>query len=472
MREIKQLLQPGQEKHIDATGDFIYCKFAERTVKVTVGGQPVDMVAGDKMRPARRFSDFLIRNTDAENAISVTMVIGEGDYNSQIIRGEVSVNPGIRGANGQWVDDTRSIKTLNVSIGSIEPRSYTAGSKIREPFTASSWIGGLTVLDNSRLLLCYSGGENWRSVTGWPDAVQVEPIGSMGDGAGAVVGNELWIPVGAGSQPENKRVVIEVYDAKTLRFRRRENTEIVWTGAGEPDISWLTYIPESQTIAIYAKGIGGTIHFLDMAGNYKREPFPVLASKGKWGAVVRGGRLHALGVSYFNSNKDSYVFDSVTLDQVSYDERAMPHIAMNNLFSALTPRDTLIAIDYSQVVTEFALEDVTISATGSVSSCDQSGMLKADRFETKAEIYAERLESGRVLLSGEVVRAVLEIYYGKYVPDDYLDYVYKVEAEELDGVLPAVISAGGQSFRAAGIKDDAAATFPQQIKVTLREGLF
>ena len=91
--------------------------------------------------------------------------------------------------------------------------------------------------------------------------------------------------------------------------------------------------------------------------------------------------------------------------------------------------------------------------------------------DTIAELYTQRLENGRVLASGQLLRAVLEIYAGRYMPNDYLDYIYAVKADNLNGISPRVIDAGGQSFAAAGIADDAAGTFPQTIEITLREGL-
>lgn len=484
MREIRTTLLPNGEQQVQAGGDFVYVDYVDREIKLMIHDQVITVNPGDKVRPPRPFKSVSVINPDSTNPVAVVLKVGEGDYNSQIIRGEVSVNPGIRGANGEWVDDTRSVKTLNVSIGSIEARSYAAGDLIRTPGGAPHTsvydkAAQMTFLTNSRVLFCDSDGEYWHLGMGWPDSLQTQPIGKLGHGAGAVIGKEVWIPKGIEGPQGYGIVAVMVYDKRTLKFRRQINTEILWTGTGgNPQVAWAAYLPKSNTLAVYAVSPNGYIHFLTPEGKYKRPVYAAGVNHGRYGAIVRGGRFHAIGGSGNNGNGVSRVFDEVTLEPLPWSDAAIPNISVNAVGAALTPRDTIIYCDGHggrqprYALDEYAIEDVTISASGSVSSCEQAGMLKADRFETKAEIYAERLESGRVLLSGEVVRAVLEIYFGKYVPDNYLDYVYQVEAEELDGVLPAVISAGGESFKAAGIKDDAAATFPQQIKVTLREGLF
>ena len=472
---------PGSEFPVQAGGDFVFCKFADRDIKVIIQNSPRTMRAGSKWRPAGGFEagDVIVQNLDPVNPVAVVLTIGVGDFDDQIIHGEVTVNPGIRGRDGVFIDDTRSTVRLSAAFGNITPQSYIAGQLIRVPGGAPNELARVTVLDNKRLLFSDSDGDGWTLVDDWPDSLAGQPIVGLGHGCGTLVGPELWVPEGQNLPGVGKRVVLNVYDAATLAKRRSVPTEILWDGTGaNPQIGWAAYLPASDAVAVWATSPDGFFHFVGRDGAKKRSSVPRgVANRGRNGAVLRQGVLHAMK-SPNNNNGDCAAFDEKTLQELDWDTaNKLPDIELNSGGAALTPRDTLILTDtylyaeYPMAVKEFAITDVTISASGSVSACAGSGRFKAGQVDTIAELYTQRLENGRVLASGQLLRAVLEIYAGRYMPNDYLDYIYAVKADNLNGISPRVIDAGGQSFAAAGIADDAAGTFPQTIEITLREGL-
>lgn len=125
-------LAPGELIQIRTAGDYIYCKFSDRPVRVMVDSEPVEMMTGDHWRPAGGFENFEVENRDPENPVAVVFTVGRGDYSRQIIQGEVTISPGIRGADGAFVDDTRSTLALRVAFGNIVAQEIYAGDVLGE----------------------------------------------------------------------------------------------------------------------------------------------------------------------------------------------------------------------------------------------------------------------------------------------------------------------------------------------------
>jgi len=111
-----RLIPAGQTVEIPVVGDFIYCKFSDGEIRVVINGKSTGMEAGDE----RRSGDGtvfrgvnLINDTGVDK--SVIFVIGFGGFNRRIIRGEVSVVPQIRKADGSLVDDTRTSVSATIN---------------------------------------------------------------------------------------------------------------------------------------------------------------------------------------------------------------------------------------------------------------------------------------------------------------------------------------------------------------------
>jgi len=120
MEPIIREIPAGAEIEIQRAGDFIFIIDCGHTLDVLLGNQGRAIaVPGAMIRPPQRFPKFALRNPDPERPAFVRMIVGEGSYTSQIIQGEVTVNPGIRGENGQFVDDTRSTIRLRAAFGNI-----------------------------------------------------------------------------------------------------------------------------------------------------------------------------------------------------------------------------------------------------------------------------------------------------------------------------------------------------------------
>lgn len=471
-RDIPVLLQPGSGATVRAPGAFLYLKFADREIQAVVTGEDgtqsrIRMVTGDFTRPGGGISEVELVNPDPANACAAVVTIGDGEFDRKIIQGEVTISPGIRGADGQFVDDTRSTLRLRAAIGNIEPRSYVDTEVIAESDPGDNQTTVPTVMDDGRVLACDSNGDGWRINRNWPNDSAWEPLLSgLGDGPGLQRGAELWVPSGMDVPGIGKRMVIRVYDAATLQFRRQLVTGATWGGIGSnPSVGNLVELPGGRLGLVHVNNMDTKKNQLSILDQDLNLVTAHVWNSARW-AIVRNGVIH-LSAALLRSSS-CRLFDAQTLVELNSSEFQFSNI--NEWFIGVAwSKNGIIAGDYP--MTERAVEDITISASGSVTSCAGGGFLKQPQVDTRAELYTQRLDDGRVLMSGELLRAILEIYTGRYMPENYLDYIYRVRAENLNGISPRTIDSGGQSFLAAGIEDDASATFPQTVEITIREGL-
>ena len=470
-RDIPVLLQPGNGATVRAPGEFLYLKFADREIQAIVTGldgtqSRVKMVTGDFTAPGGGIDEVELINPDTSTPCAVVITVGDGEFDRKIIQGEVTITPGIRGADGQFVDDTRSTVRLRVAIGNIEPREYTATDLIVNKAVSGLIAAHVTALDDGRVLVSHDS-DAWALFRQWPNGEPEQLTPALGTGAGVQVGPLLYIPDAENVPGLGYRLVVNVYDAATLELRRRFVTDAPWVNkaSGNPLVECMAYAENRLFISnaqerIDVVGLDGEhLKVIDLEGtniDFVR------------GMVVRGGLVHAIGGS--GTVTKMAVIDPVTMALVDVGKAQLPGINTSFEGAALTVRDTLL-VGKGNGVSEYALEDITITASGSVTSCAGGGFLKTSPIDTQAEIYTQRLDDGRVLMSGEILRAALEIYTGRYMPGNYLDYVYRVRAENLNGISPRTVDSGGKSFLAAGIPDDASGTFPQTLEITLREGL-
>jgi len=463
-RDIPVLLQPGSGATVRAPGEFMYLAFADREILAIVTGQDgtqsrLKMVTGDFTKPAGGIEEVELVNPDPDNACAVTVIIGAGEFDRKIIQGEVTITPGIRGADGQFVDDTRSTVRLRVALGNITPQSYIAAEKIS---SVSSVAGKVFGLDDGRVIVeSFTVQENnWRLYES-ADSPAYTEIPRLGDVGGAQVGPEIWVAQKQDLPILGWRAVINRYDAATLIKRGEIVTGVAMSQLPGDSLTSMTaadgavYLARNTNRELYKLALDGSV-IAKIDGTQDAQSL-----------IVNDGKLHIFD-NYFYQIFSVY---DLALNKLSNSESAIPAIGGNFRGMGIGPKGRALGISYGSNLEQFSLEDITISASGSVTSCAGGGFLKSSPIDTKAEIYTQRLDDGRVLMSGEILRAALEIYTGRYMPANYLDYVYRVRAENLNGISPRTVDSGGKSFLAAGIPDDASGTFPQTLEITLREGL-
>ena len=141
---------------VRAGGDFIFLKEAARDVKVTIDGQTIIMRRGDKRRINRFGSEQAFETFEVSNPydfdLRLVFVVGTGDYNSQIVTGELNVSSYVLTASLGVADSLPSniIKRFGVeSVGEIE---HSVGDSL--------WVGpaGVTSVLSSP---SFYGGKFW-----------------------------------------------------------------------------------------------------------------------------------------------------------------------------------------------------------------------------------------------------------------------------------------------------------------------
>jgi hypothetical protein len=83
--------------------------------------------------------------------------------------------------------------------------------------------------------------------------------------------------------------------------------------------------------------------------------------------------------------------------------------------------------------------------------------------QTTANITVEKTLNG-VLVSGEVIKAALEFYFGRSMPVEYLDHVYYFDSSN-NGFK--AVSSGNKTFLAANIDDNFAIRTPTNLIIKL-----
>lgn len=480
MREVRKILLAGGQEFVDAAGDFVFCSFADRPFRIVLDGQPVTVRAGDKLRPEKRFQNFLIENLDTENPIAVTLVVGEGDYNSQIIQGEVTVQSGIRKADGQWINDSRSELPLRVMVTGTDARKFKKHEYMALIGDVPISFPKLTQLDRDRFLICTDGNapNDYQLLEGWPNNPVYTELGTSmtGLGPGCVIGRRLFLPFWIDNAPLQNTVGYRVYSIDTLELIETLGTDAPHWGAPlTPNFNSCAtdgryiYQGNSTYMQCIDPETGTMLDQFD-AGTFVRG---VVAKDGVVNGNMGSGLLF---VRTAGPQMIELPLSDATIPANDYNG--------NPIFSPSVPQTTYNQYDQTLIIAKgsshsnpgwfdvYSLVDRNVTLDGHIANCAGGGIFRTDgKVETNALVSAQVLPTGRVIVSGQVLRAALEIYLRRFIPNDYLDFIYAVTFENESGIAPRTISSGGQSFKAAGIDDAFSCEFPQRITITLREGL-
>lgn len=339
----------------------------------------------------------------------------------------------------------------------------------------------LSVLNDGRVLLRNATDGYWYQSRDWRagpfDLIASEFGGvvypaddSFSVSAVLQIGNEL-VSVSTWFNSGVPMIALGFWDVETLALNRMVETAVPWS-----DFKWNEHLQNGGTVAFgYHNGRFFVEDYYDM---HVFDSGGALVSSFRHGYEPLGNyvMLNIDGkMAMFISTGFGVVIDANTLEETGdYVGDFLPPIDGGIAGAAFTSDSTLLIRQGgagAEVLREIATRDVVISATGNVTTENGQGLLRAVPRETIAAMNLTRESDGRVTASGELLRAVLELYTGRTMPPNYLDYIYRVRADNLNGIAPRTIDSGGRSFQASEIADDATATFPQTIELTIREGL-
>tara|TARA_B100000446_G_scaffold185938_3_gene211052 strand:+ start:7330 stop:8823 length:1494 start_codon:yes stop_codon:yes gene_type:complete len=491
-REIKVTLQPLAEFPVSVVGEFFYIKQAVRDFKVIIHDQTHTVKEGDHARYDRKpFESLALKNPDSVRPLAVIMVVGFGSYDQKIMQGNVTVQPGVRKADGSFVDDRRFWLPLTAAFNPVfKSKLYQAGDTQVTELLPNAGVKSVTSGDDYLYVLMNESGA---------DYTEGNYLFHKFNVAGEMIGiRTLNIPTSGGSGilsykdnglaiTEGFPVVAYAGDKKDVIYQESGNTsvndsyykELASVGAGRK-IGGAYVDRESGTI--YAISSNGTdrvqIHNVDYDGNVS------LVGEFDYANVINFGspkqcKLFKRGDSFifFALNK-VYVFSA---DGDSVYSTSAVEASSFTYYGALVGDFLYLASKSNALLDTFLVThtDFTETAKGFF-QYGKGGkdvrVLKTQRAEstTKAAIDITGKDSG-LHVKGQVIKMALELYSGKEVGPNYMDHVYGVRINSGDnsaGVLPyQEISSRGETMLAANIGDSFEAFFGGTIEIQIDDSL-
>ena len=477
--DVKLRLAPGQEMPVTTPGDYIFLKFADRDIRVTITeGQgvqkPVVMRAGDKYRPGP-FRALNIQNTDTTKPAQIIMVIGEGDFNRQVVQGEISIVPGIRRADGTWSDDRRfdiSAFLMPKKSGTVELRDGDTLKTLVWPETTLKWE--TMTVDRDGFLKCVLTMNN-------PNAQKVGVL---------TVDRDLNSTLELREKPAEFLNDVFYYEGdlyhyetnwnETLR-RVRKNGDVLFESPIKinANLGFADGLIYSQRATKTAES---QIVALDMQGNIVKDiPASKLQPAGLVDVGINNLIFEPFGRTWTLTRGNSFTFFVFDEDfNFLYSRNGQQGIGVSSSSDPKTVAigDVVYAIPSPGVNTlwKAQLVDRTKTLSGQAFKADCfSAMVRRDwaNRETSAEVSVVQSD-GQTTIRGEVIKAAIELYYGAELKPgfDYLDHVYGVKVERPAGPgLTDQATSKATTFKAAKIEDKFAALLPSKIQLTIDDGL-
>ena len=473
---------PGSEFPVQAAGDFVFCKFADRDIRVIIQNSPRTMRAGSKWRPAGGFEagDVIVQNPDPVNPVAVVLTIGTGDFDDQIIRGDVTVTPVLRTADGTTVPDSRRTIEFMVNVtksqnvawenGELKTVLIASGGTVDQRQAAAACVTDQYLVtaspNNSADTLNYFSletGELLESVNVMdiPEPIfpnSPTPAGEIKDLAFNRWRGTVWYLSDVGVAYElvgrGPGIIRAIDVAAMTSYPASEQYHDIWGG--------LTWINES-TVAIVNRWIQGSyptgsIHIVDIVSGRElrviepdERPLGSIEYVNETGELfVRSGGNQVVAVPAFGATSGRVV-----------GEAAVSVVANASRREWGTWENNASRLEL------YSAADVSYYAVGSVRGreCGAGAVLmKPQHMDVESAIFSVPVaETGRVRVSGELIRSILEMYGGGLPSDDYLDSVYAFEVPG-QGVSQGT---GGSSFAAAGVDDYFVIESPAVVRLTV-----
>lgn len=469
--DVKLRLEAGQDMPVTTPGDYIYLKFADRDIRVTItDGQgvqkPVVMRVGDKYRPGP-FKAFSIQNTDPANPAQVIMVVGEGDFNRQIIQGEVTVTPGIRTADGTFRDDRRFDISAFVYPKKNGTVTLSDGDTIgtREMPTGMEDVTGVTITEDGFIQVA---GHGPNSFYGDLFLVTLDRTLTITD-----VQSQPDLYGGTESMSRVQYYKGHYYKINGPRIYRDDEQWLylgsLELGRGHLANDLIYAVPNVPTAA-------RALLVLDFDGNIVKE---VSQAQIGFTQTITGLVWEPFGRTWTlkkNTPDDFFVYDenfNLLYDRQNLDigpsKSSSGHgVAIGDVYYVFPAED--LAFRKVQLVDR----EKTLSGEAFPADCFNP-LVRRDKAsrETSAALDVT-YEAGQAKIRGEVIKALIEMYYGAELEPgfDYMDHVYAIRIDNPNGPgLSLQKVSHSATFKATKITDQFSAALPSKIKLTVDDGL-
>ncbi len=473
--------------------EFVYIKTAARPVIVTVEGQAIAMEAGEKRRFPSAVAEMTIYNPDTRPLL-VVLVVGVGDYEKLIVSGEMVNAGGVKRANGTFVTDRRYWLPLSLHVSdNYTPEFWSFGDYAKREDSGQPMEYGDSFssgpLYEGTILIPDSGGyqqylrmnpEDWSVVqSGFyvkesGDGYNASHMAWGGDyfwgavtsgrimrkaAAGAdfsvvkVVGQQI---AQIGASDAAKLVAVRLYGADTIRIYHSETLDFIKDIAVTGDIMNTS---QKETILIEHDEADGVDRLWLLAANGA-------GTVGQWVYNIETGALI-----------DSSIKSGLTVDYVG-----------NFRFGGIYG-DWVITVDSqgghakNQQAYKFANREIDRRAKGGATLSSTTGPTRGTRcprllkptsyinYITEADVTVDHATD---TMSGEIIKAALEMYLDQELADDYLDHVFGIRVYDPGADVPwpyREILTGGKSFLLALQADNFSTKYPARLDLLIDEGV-
>jgi len=461
-------LEAGATQNVNISGDYIYCKFADRPLTVIMDGSRTTMVAGDNYRPGG-FKEFEIENTDKARPLAVVLTIGQGNYTGQIVRGEIAIEPILKKADGTTVPDTRQVLSISLDPQKLSVLSFLQNDVVYRGYFPPEPSG---YLRNEQITGLPNGGiiYSWFTDVYGSDGYlfefnhKLEFMGWKLSRAGKEAGK--------GTAYNPKYGVVGVDSATTIR-RYTENTAVAGVVVYTIESGEIVHISTWRNGEILVARNDGKWDFLDIEFNLVRQiTAPVTVSKGNNNRVAYnffdGLMYYGSGVNMKVYNPDTFELLQ-TLIGTQTSGGAYQYGFSVHRDTAYSPAGSG-AQPIGKAVRDFQTKPEFRAVLPGCAAI--SALYRGDsKTQTSAVVVVEEGTRG-VKVKGEVIKAALEFYYKRQVVGDYLDSIYSFDLSSDEGGNPfRAITSGNRSFKAAGIIDDFGILTPGNIAISFDDSL-
>ena len=478
MADYKRTIPAGGVERINGNGQtYLFCKFAgNRTIRLSLNGEETEISAGSykEFQPLGGDAGVLLFN-DSDTPAAVVLEMGTGTYDEKLVRGEISIEPILRNADGTTKADTRFPVQFDVLPRNLVTTTYSAGDVLAAPI-ASGQTGGSPLAD---------------FVTFGP-------------------GNEVW----QFAASNNNNYNTQVYDRDTREWLRAEPNYILkfapGTGVGleyvptrgfvyynsggavydvvpqtgEVDFVSITTLAESgytlrglfddadagELIGVFTDGSNLKVVFYDRSLVKLREVLGLSTGYGVWSFDAKNRRL----VGATTNTTTSYSGELFDLSANQIDTFSLAFGVPENSKNCVEVAGSEIWIANGSNPARVQLRAFEDFTTPTAFRTVRRGCELAAVFDTRkppaitAALTVTALSTGRVLIQGEVIKAALEWHYGRAAPADYLDHVYSFDTGlDGDGLEFRAQSSGNRTFAAADIEDNFSILVPGNVTITL-----
>lgn len=492
---------PGQSEWVSiGEVEFIFIKAADRPIEVVINNYTMVMEVNQKTRPLGRFDGFTMRNPDPVNEATITFVAGLGDYTTQSIKGQLNVVPSVIKSDGTIEADTRffidlSIKpdqqfeTLNVMAGEIKSRQLifngnntqdiVAGGPFQDGFLASrnEVSSGASGHGCDLAFFDLDGNEReirrlaFRSANRFGTPKEISPIDDEEFFLTLNDGSKLHIIVASWSGGSVTQKGDSVYTVNTT------NPEASVNGGGieyDPAAKRLTYAyndpNDNGQIVIETLAYDEVTRTLTNVGT-QTIPGPETTNGVQSVATIDGELLVMVKRTSSSAHRLIRVSDQqeVWLSTLNTINNSQSVVRLWQAGGAVYSLESYNSSP-SQYIAERYPRDANFNFKGRVLESAQAcfgGLFKpAPGRLTEASVESVRVNGNEFRITGELIKAALELFFeGELVPT-YLDAIFGVEVQDT-GSIPSVYRfySGNQSFQRLGVADDFSLKAPGTLRL-------